>query len=857
MKISNLFDIKTKSDLKEYFVLTSILGVGMFLTISLFSISFYYQIKSHQKHLDMRSLRIQEHVQQTLHQQNLGLKYLERQIRYDFKSTREPLLPTVDGFLHDSYFEAIDIVSIDWGKDHENPVLALVNSDARHKDEKGLIFENFLRKIDQYKIPLYNAGKSHSFIFSPGAGKNWYVAQIRYIEGRKSALILGWIPIEKLFMPVLYEDQPLSITFSNFFYPNMPSVRAEYDKGHYVLKRVEADDRLNRRSFSFASHQLAGEDGTKSNIQLNYIYANGEEYGWSWIVLVAGLSISILVSLLFFNLINRNIEVHRLVEEKTQDVIRASREAVKASEVKTRFLANMSHEVRTPLNIILGMAELLAETKLSVDQKKYVDTFRRSGVHLLDLINDVIDMIRLEGDEGVFEQKDFSIGEVVQEVSSFCAVNAQSKSIDFSYFIDPEVPALVCGDQRRLKQILLNLINNSIKFTDAGFVKLSVLAGVHRDGKRELKFTVEDSGIGISETDQKKIFNAFTQLDPSSTRNKGGVGLGLSIVKTILNKIGGGIEISSKVELGSRFIVTVPYEVVDERGWMVEISEPFGEAFRGKCVSVLATESFELKMITNLFQAMNCPVNFYSSEYRFTKEFKKTPSFNDIYIIDYEAIHKNKHSFLSEVAKIAHPRIAILFLLPVIHQKEDFEELQKIPNIKIGYKPLSFHNLCATLTNNQLTLAGGADTGTSLGKDAKILIVEDDLENRQLMQAYLTNINCEIEYAASGNEGLQLYKKMHPHLIITDIQMPEMDGFKLTSLIRQYEKEYGIREATIFALSADALPEHKATAQEVGVNKYLTKPISKIQFIQSLAEAERLYKSRASQTTATLSQAAH
>lgn len=843
MKFSKIIDIKTKSDLREYFVLTSVLGVGMFLTILLFSLSFFYQIRTHQKNLDLRSMRIQEFIQQTLNRHNLGLKYIEKRIGHKVKSHREPLLPMVDDFVNESLFEAIDVVNIDWMRDRENPQLMLVNSDARDPDKRGLIFENFLKKLNQYKIPLYRSGKYHSFVFNPGDNKSWYVGQIRYIEGRKTEMIMGWIPIQKIFPNMATRDQPLSITLTNFLYPQMPSVQMEYRPKEIRLTKLDAVDNFSRSNFSFAQHRLLDEDRSASNITANYIYAGGENYGWSWIVLVAGLSISILVSLLFFNLINRNIEVQRLVEEKTQDVIIASREAMKANEVKTRFLANISHEIRTPLNIILGMAELLGDTKLSMDQRKYVETFKKSGVHLLDLINDVIDMIRLEGDEGIFENKDFSVSEVVQEVSNFCAVTSQSKALNFSYFIDPQVPALVSGDPKRLKQILLNLINNSIKFTDAGFVKLSVGIEGEASGRSQFKFIVEDSGIGISENDQAKIFNAFTQLDPSSTRNKGGVGLGLSIVKTILTKIGGSIQIESKVELGTRFVVTIPYEVMDEGSWVGKAVEPYVDFFRGKSISILSTEDFEHRMMMSVFEKLDCPIEFFSSEFRFVKNFNKTQSFNEIYIIDCEAIQNDRKQFFEEIRKISHPKISILFLLPVMHQKQDFEEIQKIPNIKIVYKPISFNTMLATLSNQILPLGTKVDPDEEpFDKDSKLLIVEDDYENRQLLKAYLADVKFEVFYAASGNEALQLYKKHHPHLIVTDIQMPEMDGFRLTSLIRDYEKEYKITPSIIFALSADALPEHKTTAQEAGVNKYLTKPISKSVFIGSLGEAERLYK---------------
>lgn len=861
MKLWKLFDIKTKSDLKEYFVLTSVLGIGMFLTISLFSLSFYYQIQSHQKNLDLRAHRIQEHFQQTLYQHNLAIKYIERKLKYGIKAGRMPLIPVMDDFLKDSYVEAIDVVGVDWMRDRKDPQLTLLIADSRVPEERGLIFENFLKRIDEYKIPLYNSGKRHSFIFNPGIGKKWYLGQINYIEGRKTELIIAWIPIEKMFLAPLRQDQPLSITLSNFLYPTMPAVRADFLDGRYQLSRVAEVSDLGRRTFSQAEHRLFDEGSVPGNVTISYVYASGEQYGWSWIVLVAGLSISVLVSLLFFNLINRNIEVHRLVEEKTQDVIRASQEAMKANEVKTRFLANISHEIRTPLNIILGMAELLNETRLSTDQKKYVDTFKKSGFHLLDLINDVIDMIRLEGDEAHFENKDFSISEVVQEVSSFCAVNAQSKSVDFSYFIDPAVPALVSGDQRRLKQILLNLINNSIKFTDAGFVKLTATTSGVRGQKCDLRLVIEDSGIGISESDQKRIFNAFTQIDPSSTRNKGGVGLGLSIVKTILNKLGGAIQIESKVELGSRFVVTVPYEVLEEKSWITEITEPFADSLRGKNISVLAEDGFELKMLDTLFRAMDCPVNTFTSEYRMVKTFKKTPSFNEIFIIDHDAIQKNIPEFLEEVKKILHPKITTVFLLPIMHDKSEIEALQRLPHCKIAYKPLALNNLFAALANHTLPPGEGfsKDTAEILDQDCKILIVEDDIENRQLLQAYLNGIKCQATFASSGNEALQIYKRLHPQIIVTDIQMPEMDGFKLTSLIREYEKECSVKASVIFALSADALPEHKATAREVGVDKYLTKPISKAVFIQSLVEAERLYRPKLALAPALtkLSQKAH
>ncbi|MDZ7736137.1 MAG: ATP-binding protein [Gammaproteobacteria bacterium] len=251
----------------------------------------------------------------------------------------------------------------------------------------------------------------------------------------------------------------------------------------------------------------------------------------------------------------RNEVIERKVEEQTYELAEARDQALEASRVKSEFLASMSHEIRTPLNAIIGMSELLSETKLTSEQQKYINVFRNAGEALLSLVNDILDLSKIEARQLVLEEIPFDLEELLEEATDIYALKAADKGIELNFRIDPDVHLARIGDPSRLRQIVLNLISNALKFTEQGQIHMHVANS--RNGKEQLKFSVEDTGIGIPPEKCDAIFASFTQVDSSTTRRYGGTGLGLTICRRLVELMGGKIWVESIEGQGSTFAFTV------------------------------------------------------------------------------------------------------------------------------------------------------------------------------------------------------------------------------------------------------------------------------------------------------------
>jgi len=435
------------------------------------------------------------------------------------------------------------------------------------------------------------------------------------------------------------------------------------------------------------------------------------------------------------------------LERKNEEMEAALLTAHEATKLKSRFMANISHEIRTPINGVLGMTELLLGTALRPEQQDYAESIKKSATSLLSLINDILDLSRVEAGKLKVIRESFSLKGVLAETSSLFALQARAKGLDFVSEVSPHVPAVAVGDPGRLRQILNNLLANAIKFTDAGRIVLTAtLDGETSAAGVRVRFAVHDTGIGIAHSDQELIFERFMQADASSTRKYGGTGLGLAISKELVELLGGEIGVESEPDRGSRF-------------W-------------------------------------------------FTVELGKAPT------------------------QPAEERPAPANIRPVAQPESPPSVVVTIPVSGPGPTP-------ATKAATAPTVPAAAPNGNSLanltaalrGKKHKVLLAEDNEINQRITMRLLEKLGVSADAVANGRAAVDAAGKKPYDLVFMDCQMPEMDGFEATAMIRNHERNR--RHTPICALTANAMEGDRERCLAAGMDDYVTKPVS----LEKLQEA--------------------
>lgn len=515
----------------------------------------------------------------------------------------------------------------------------------------------------------------------------------------------------------------------------------------------------------------------------------------------------------------------------------ATKSAIKANESKSLFLATMSHEIRTPLNGIIGFTDLLLQGQLSDEHNQHLKLIKKSGDILLNVINDILDFSRTESGQIELEQADYSVTDCVQDILDIHSQSASFKKVELLYFIDPSIPDNLHGDAGRLKQVLLNLVSNGLKFTNEGAVTINVT--MHNPDY--IKFTVTDTGIGFDETIKEQLFQPFLQADASTTRKYGGTGLGLAICKQLLSAMGGSISASSTIGKGSEFTIILPYVAavsqklnltdspIDLSGYHLmtiddnQVNLDFMEARLKKWGAQVTT-------CLNPNEALNLVI--------------EKPQDYDLLLVDMLMPNIDGFEFATKLLGSLSVKTPPMILLT------SSREITKNEALKLGfndiiYKPIKESRLRSSIKSS-ITLNTQHEQKHStefISKEDSVnaeqfaLIVEDNKINAKLITLLLTRLGIKADTAQHGDEAIKILENEPKYAIIfMDMQMPVMDGLEATMIIRNSPQLMHYKYTPIIAMTANVLAEDEASCLATGMNNFISKPIDPVRVKEILFE---------------------
>jgi signal transduction histidine kinase/CheY-like chemotaxis protein/HPt (histidine-containing phosphotransfer) domain-containing protein len=527
--------------------------------------------------------------------------------------------------------------------------------------------------------------------------------------------------------------------------------------------------------------------------------------------------------------IARDVTAQRLVEEELRY---AKEQAESANRAKSQFLANMSHEIRTPLNAILGMTALAEKRDPSPKVAEYLDKIRTSARMLAEIIEDVLDLSRIEAGGMQIERVPFDLDDLLAELSDVVGIRAGQKNVEILFAASPDVPRRLRGDPTRLKQVLLNLIGNAIKFTDEGEIVVEIAPGEIRRDRAELRFSVRDTGIGIAAESLPTLFEPFTQIDSSNARRFGGAGLGLAISRRLVRMMGGELHVESTLGAGSTFTFTAQFAL---RGGVAG-ARRLAEEFRDLPVLVADDNANARTVIASMLQSLSCRVTSVASGEAAIEEAERSAREGHPYrlaVLDWKMPGIDGAEAAARMAKKSdRPKMGVI-LVTAYEREYAMEHADESVIDAVLHKPVSpstLHDaLLGVLSPGPRHSAPPSRPRFEAGK--RILLVEDNEINREVARELLTLAGLEVIEAHTGYQALDRLAEGHFDAVLMDVQMPELDGVETVKAIRAQPR---LRDLPVIAMTAHAMLGDRERFLEGGMSDYVSKPIEEEQLLAAL-----------------------
>ncbi len=531
---------------------------------------------------------------------------------------------------------------------------------------------------------------------------------------------------------------------------------------------------------------------------------------------------------------------HFALKVAKENAEQAAKQAQTATRAKTEFLAKMSHEIRTPMNGVLGMTDLLLRTDLTDRQNKFANIAHHSAETLLNIINDILDFSKIETGMLNLDNTDFDVFDIVGEAIELLAELAQNKGLELVYEFSTEVPQWVRGDPIRLRQVILNLVGNGIKFTDRGEVVLRVSAEEITEESIVLSFEVRDTGIGIALEAKKQILEPFEQADATIARRFGGTGLGLPIARQLIEMMGGKLSIESAPGKGSIFRFTTRLDaavVTHDQEWRQQWNLPSMKALvagnSGACRDMLIRYLSNWGMATDVVADGQQALESLRAAANLSQPF-------DLALLELNMSDMSGIDVAEVINADAVLAVTRVIVLATIGQHADLEVSKSLENLASLTKPVrhsELHSLIKTLMSATrgesssmsqrpvLAKSPSSDQEPTFG--AAVLVAEDNLVNQEVTREYLKTLGCRIDVVATGLEALAALKRTTYDLVLMDCQMPEMDGLEATATLRQREQQIRKRRTPVIAITANAFEGERERCLAAGMDDYIRKPFNR------------------------------